>query len=60
MDRSAANKMQTEINSFWENHFNVKGKLKEPSKQAKQNVVRISDPSMKYRAFGRVQTVFQP
>lgn len=58
MDRSAANKMQAEINSFWENHFNVKGKLKEPNKQAKQNEVRITYPSIKYRASGRVQRVF--
>ena len=54
MNRLAANKIQTKINSFQENHFDVKGKLKEPNKQAKQNEVRITDPSTKYRAFGKV------
>lgn len=45
MNRLAANKIQTKINSFQENHFDVKGKWKEPNKQAKQNEVRTTDPS---------------
>lgn len=35
MNILAANKMQTKVKSSWENHFNVKGKLKETNKQAK-------------------------
>lgn len=60
MNRLAASKIQTSINLSQEKHFNVKGKLKEPNKKAKQNEVRITDPSMKYGGFEKVERVFQP